>query len=402
MNFTQRYAIWQEADSFLQQKSYLECIHVFQKAYEQDPKHDWWSLFMGDIYRYYLKDIDKALPFYELPLIDAKDRMNTTTLSPLRYFLKRVSNIYYEKSNWEKAIHYYEWFISFKPSNFHDKEFIRYALALVHIGQKDKALEVLALGMKHSFSRDIKKTWNELSSEKVLIDPFPTNKGGYERLAIKTEIIMPGMDIPQVMDLYTKEIRKKGDILTIASCVVALAERRIYSVDSISPSPLAKLLSRFVHDDQYPFGGNAPLCNPLSMQAAIQETGALRILFSAFFGGLWSKIFPGSGMFYRFAGEQAALIDDMPGAIPPFDYYVVLGPKDSRKTCQEVKELTGHDTAIVDANDLQIAWAVGVSDHKLKKPIENALSDNPAGNGDQRTPIIILRPLGEAAQKKLV
>ena len=131
------------------------------------------------------------------------------------------------------------------------------------------------------------------------------------------------------------------------------------------------------------------------------ETGALRILYSAIFGGVLSKIFPGSGMFYRLAGEQAALIDDMPGAIPPFDYYVVLGPKDSHKTCQAIKNLTGHDAAVIDANDLQIAWAVGVSDLKLKKPIENALSDNPAGNGDQRTPIIVLRPLSDEALKKL-
>ena len=106
-------------------------------------------------------------------------------------------------------------------------------------------------------------------------------------------------------------------------------------------------------------------------------------------------------MFYRLAGEQAALIDDMPGAIPPFDYYVVLGPKNSRNTCYAIKELTGHEAAVVDANDLQIAWAVGVSEPLLKKPIENALSDNPAGNGDQRTPIIILRPLSYPAQKKL-
>lgn len=401
MTFPQRYAVWQEADLLLQQGHFEACIVLFQKAYEQDPHHDWYSLFIGDIYRYYLKDTEKALPYYELPLIQAKERMNTNTLSPLRYFLKRVSNIYYEQENWEKAILYYSWFISFKPSNFHDKEFVRYAKALHNTGKKDKALEILALGMKHSFSREIKKAWNELSSAPVEILPFQSVKGAYERIAIKTEIIMPGMDIPELIDQYTKNIRKKGDILTIASCVVALAERRIFSVDSIQASSLAKLLSRFVHDDQFPFGGNAPLCNPLSMQAAIQETGALRILCSAIFGGVLSKIFPGSGMFYRLAGEQAALIDDMPGAIPPFDYYVVLGPKNSHKTCQAIKNLTGHDSAVIDANDLQIAWAVGVSDLKLKKPIENALSDNPAGNGDQRTPIIVLRPLSDEALKKL-
>jgi hypothetical protein len=400
MNFTQRNKVWQEADLLLQQGHFEACIALFEKAYAQDDQHDWYPLFIGDIYRYYLKQTDKALHYYELPLIHAKDRMKTSTLSPLRYLLKRVSNHYYEKENWERAIHYYSWFISFKPSNFHDKEFVRYAKALVNSGEKNKAIEVLALGLKHSFSREIKKAWNELSSDPVEILPFPSVKAGYERISIKTDIIMPGMDIAKEIDSYTKHIRKEGDILTIASCVVAVSERRIFSVDSIQASSFSRLLSRYVHDDQFPFGGNAPLCNPLSMQAAINETGALRILFSAIFGGVLSKIFPGSGMFYRLAGEQAALIDDMPGAIPPFDYYVVLGPKNSRNTCYAIKERTGHEAAVVDANDLQVAWAVGVSDPLLKKPIENALSDNPAGNGDQRTPIIVLRPLSDTVQKK--
>jgi len=91
------------------------------------------------------------------------------------------------------------------------------------------------------------------------------------------------------------------------------------------------------------------------------------------------------------AGEQAALIDDMPGAIPPFDYYVILGPADSCETTRQIREKTGCEAAIVDANDLQIAWAVGFSSKEVKPLVESVMSDNPAGNGDQKTPIILLR-----------
>ena len=155
------------------------------------------------------------------------------------------------------------------------------------------------------------------------------------------------------------------------------------------------MLSKFVRSENLPFGGNAPLCNPLSMQLAIEEVGILRILFSALFGGIISKIFKGSGAFYRLAGEQTALIDDMPGAVPPYDYYVILGPKDSNKTALSIKAKTGNDSAVIDANDLGIAWAVGLSDKSKRQIIENVLSDNPAGNGDQRTPIVILRPTSD-------
>jgi len=36
---------------------------------------------------------------------------------------------------------------------------------------------------------------------------------------------------------------------------------------------------------------------------------------------------------------------------------------------------------------------VGCSNPSLKSTIEETMKDNPAGNGDQRTPLIILRPL---------
>lgn len=393
MTYHQRLTIWKKAQNLIEEHQFQECASLFLQAYQNHPEHDWYALFAGDIYRYHLTQEDDALHLYEKPLLEGRNRLNSSTLSPLRYLLKRVSNMYYEKQNWEKAATYFEWFMSFQPSNFHDKEFVRYATALMQMNKQGKALEILALGLKYSHSREIKKMWNQISENRVEIIPFNPIRNSYERIPVKTDLIMKGDNIAEKVDTYTRNLRKKGDILTIASCVVAVTEGRMHSVDSIRASHFAKFLSRFVHDDQFPFGGNAPLCNPLSMQAAIQEAGFLRILLAALFGGLISKLVPGSGMFYRLAGEQAALIDDMPGAIPPYDYYVVLGPENSKSTCLEITQRSGHESAVIDANDLQIAWAVACSDDKLKKPVEQALSDNPAGNGDQKTPIVILRPV---------
>ncbi len=391
--FKERYDIRKQAEELTRNEQYREAAQWYQKAYQRFPEHHWYALWIGDLHYYYLKDTETALKWYEPPLNGENKLKDTSTLAPTRYLLKRVANIYFEQQVWEKAVHYFNWFISFQPSNFHDKEFVRYASSLYHLGKKDQALEVLRLGRQHSASTAIKECWNQFSKEQIEILPFPKIRKDYERIPIKTSIIMPGADMAATVDEYTRDIRKPGDILTMASCVVAVAERRMYSADSIKASFLAKLLSRAVHDDQYPFGGNAPLCNPLSMQAAINEAGWLRILLAAIFGGVISKLFKGSGMFYRLAGEQAALIDDMPGAIPPFDYYVVMGPQNASATCKAIKERTGHESAIIDANDLQIAWAVGCSDRRMKKTIEEVMKDNPAGNGDQRTPLIILRPV---------
>ncbi len=393
ISFKERFQIRREAEKFIKNQQYEKAIHCFKEAYLKFPQHHWYALWIGDLCRYYLKDSESALRWYEPPLTGEHRLKDTSALSPTRYLLKRVSNMYFDLQNWEKTCHYFDWFIGFQPSNFHDKEFVRYAYALDQMGKQSKALEILQLGMQHSSSIDIKECWNKLSQEKIEIKPFPKVRHGYERIPVKTDIIMPGANIAAVVDEYTRDLRKPGDILTMASCVVAVAERRMYSADSIKASLLAKLLSRAVHDDQFPFGGNAPLCNPLSMQAAINESGWWRILMAAAFGGVISKLIKGSGMFYRLAGEQAALIDDMPGAIPPFDYYVVMGPRNATATCRAIKDCTGHESAIIDANDLQIAWAVGCSNPSLKSTIEETMKDNPAGNGDQRTPLIILRPL---------
>jgi hypothetical protein len=52
--------------------------------------------------------------------------------------------------------------------------------------------------------------------------------------------------------------------------------------------------------------------------------------------------------------------------------------------------------AIVDANPQSGAWVVGASPGVDATWVEAALSDNPAGNEDERTPIVILRPLERA------
>jgi tetratricopeptide (TPR) repeat protein len=388
----ERITIRKNADAFLMQKDYQAAIDEFLKGLKIDPSYLWYELFIGDIYYFFLHDSNTALQWYQSCYTKGKGLFDTTPYTPLRYLLKRLSKIVFSQENYLLAATFYEEFIAFRPSNFHENDFLRYAHSLEKIGKREEALEVLELGKKFSKSRAIREKLNQMTNSSQPPPSFPVYKNGYKRIPIKTDIIVPGDSIPSIVESLTKNIRQKGDILTIASCVVAVAENRKKTIDVVTASWLARLLSRFVHDDNFDFGGNAPLCNPLSMQMAMDESGWWRILFAALFGGFISKLWKGSGMFYRLAGEQAALIDDMPGAIAPFDYSIILGPLDSNQTAHEIKNRTGCDAAILDANDLDIAWAVGCSNESLRSTIEQAMCDNPAGNGDQQTPIILLRP----------
>jgi len=391
LSIKKRIYLRNRAEEAIRKKDFHKAISAFKEGLKLDIHYYWYYLFIGDIYYFELYDTDSAIFWYEKCIELGGDSLSNDTLSPLRYLLKRLSKIYFDKEDYNKAIKYYEWFISFKPSNFHDTDFVNYAKAVLELGNKEKAISVLKMGEKYSKSTKIRKMLSELTGEEYDLTDFKRIKNGYERIPIKTPIIKIGDDICEIADKLTKGIRREGDIITLASAVTALAEGRAKSVDVIYASPLAKLLSFFVKKDNYPFGGNAPLCNPLAMQIAINEAGLARIIFSALFGGVLGKLFRKNGLFYRLAGPQSALIDDMPGAIPPYDYYVILGPKDSYKTSLKIKEMTSCDAAIVDANDLGIAWVVGTSDKSKAREIEEALSDNPQGNGDQQTPIVLLR-----------
>lgn len=211
----------------------------------------------------------------------------------------------------------------------------------------------------------------------------------YQRIAVKTHIITGRDKIDDVIEKYTASICKPGDIITISESVVAMTQNRAIPTSQIKPGLLARILWRFVRKVPYGIG----LRNPYSMQCAIQETGSLRIIFAAMISAI-TKLFGRRGDFYRIAGIQARMID-APGTAGLKEYLdcVILGPKDPDKVVHRLAEQTKLPVAIVDANDITGCWVVAVSDKKYTKIIEAALDDNPAGQGDECTPIIIIRPL---------
>ena len=54
---------------------------------------------------------------------------------------------------------------------------------------------------------------------------------------------------------------------------------------------------------------------------------------------------------------------------------------------------------MVDANHLSGAWVVGASEGVDRDWLTRVLADNPAGNEDEGTPVVLVRPLrdGESA-----
>lgn len=210
-----------------------------------------------------------------------------------------------------------------------------------------------------------------------------------ERIPLKTKIITESDSMSDIIREFALKHIKPGDILTICESPLAITQGRAIPVDEIKPGKLANFLSSKVMKVPYGIGLGAPT----SMQCAIDEVGSLRILFAAAIGGLTKKL-GRSGDFYRIAGIQAALIDAAETTpVEPFTKTVIKGPLKPGKVAQELADEFGFAVAVMDINDIGGSWAIGYSKGLSKQFLEMVMKDNPQGQGDELTPLCIIRRL---------
>lgn len=209
----------------------------------------------------------------------------------------------------------------------------------------------------------------------------------YERYAIRTHVITREDDIIEVVKRYAVPHMQKDDILFISEKAVACTQNRAIPIDEIHPRPLARFLVKFVYRSPHGLGRTLPE----TMEITLQQAGTLRILFAAACSAI-GKLFKKRGIFYAIAGEAVRAIDGpCPGALPPMDRCVTLGPEDPVKTSKEISKAIGYEVAVIDANDLSIE-ILGFSGkpHQIAL-LEEALRDNPLGQGKECTPMGLLR-----------
>ena len=76
----------------------------------------------------------------------------------------------------------------------------------------------------------------------------------------------------------------------------------------------------------------------------------------------------------------------------PFDQFIVMGPDHPEQVVENIKTATGLEAAIVDVNDLKRVKTLAASSNVPLAVMESALRDNPAGNSDEQTPVVLIRP----------
>ena len=206
----------------------------------------------------------------------------------------------------------------------------------------------------------------------------------YTIVPVPTRILTHHDDICEAILEYGKDKIGPNDVVCVAESVVAITQGMAKRSEEFHPCFMAKVLSQM-------FPSKGSLSNWHSMQALIDVEGQGKV-FIAFIMGFLAKCVGVSGTFYRHAGYQARLIDDVTGTMPPYDKHIVYGPKEPVKVSEAITKACGcYGAAVADVNDLKRSYILGASKGVNADEVGQILINNPFGNGSEKTPICVIK-----------
>jgi F420-0:gamma-glutamyl ligase len=218
----------------------------------------------------------------------------------------------------------------------------------------------------------------------------------YARHPVRTHLVTATDDAATVAGRYVGPLGDDVRLVAVSERMVAITQGRSYPMDTIQPGRLARLLVRYVTRPGYGIG----LGTPQTMQLAIDEVGAPRILFAAALSAV-TKPFGVHGVFYRVAGRQAAAIDGPTSyTIAPYNQAATLGPRDPDGAARTLAAALGRPVAVIDANDAGCA-VLGASPGLDRRFVEQLFADNPLGQAGEQTPICVVREVSWPAGQPL-
>jgi asparagine synthase (glutamine-hydrolysing) len=222
----------------------------------------------------------------------------------------------------------------------------------------------------------------------------------YARLPVRTDLVKRGDDLVDVLKAHVDGHVCDGDIVVMAEKPVAASQGRSYHLDEIKPTTLARMLSKAVTRTPHGIG----LGIPQTMQLAIDEAGAPRILLAAVASAA-GRLIGRRGLFYRIAGPTVEAIDGpTPYTLPPHNTHAKLGPKDPDLVAERLAAHLSEGrerpvgAAIIDASDLT-ATVLGRSSGVDRELVATLMRDNPLGQGHEQTPVAVLRLVGDLAAR---
>lgn len=377
-----RFATAAMAEVFKWRGDYARAAQIVDGARQKYPSIPWYNLTLADV----LKDggrVADAEAVLEGVVTDSQLR---------RHALKRLSKWAVDRGDQPRALHYQTELIGLAPDYLvYASDYTLLSRLRLNAGDQAGARDILQRGASiyprnKAIRQMLHEQFGESAPEKAPnIPPVNESEVGARRVPIKTDMITLRSGILPVIQKATQGQLRPDDILALSESPASAGQGRMIPLELITPEGMAKQLSKFV-------GKIGPLHSPAGMQGAILEAGRAKVVLGAAAGAA-GKLVGKRGWFYRVAGPGAAMIDDVAAALPPHDHHLLFGPGRPDRLSEQLSTALGCHVCIVDANHLTGAWVVGASAGVDRKWVERVLSDNPAGNEDEQTPIVLIRKL---------
>jgi hypothetical protein len=216
---------------------------------------------------------------------------------------------------------------------------------------------------------------------------------GLIAIPVRTPLVAPGDDLAAIVGDAIRGIARAGDVVAISETAVAIAQGELLAAEYVRPSRLAFAISRNADP-------MATISQPESIQLVIDRVGWWKVAYATLLQ-LVARLIGRRGAFYEIVGEAIAAFDGYTGTMPPYERAIVFSPRDPDGFAQVLRERTGVACAVVDANDLGKAKVLGSSRGVSEETVEAALLENPHGNSDEQTPIVVLKWRGSGANPLL-
>jgi len=211
----------------------------------------------------------------------------------------------------------------------------------------------------------------------------------YQRHAVKIRFVTTKDNYIDILKEYVSGIYEEGDITSISEKIISICQNKVIKREDIKIGWWAKFLSSFAsHKNRGGYGVGMTI----NMQYAIDKVGLPRVLFASIIGG-FAKLIGIKGIFYKIVGQEVSGLDGFyDGAWQEYRDIGIEIPENSNLVCNEIKNKLGMSTIIVDSNDFgQVILGKSKDIELSDKVLREIIRDNPAGQGQQLTPIILIR-----------
>ena len=221
----------------------------------------------------------------------------------------------------------------------------------------------------------------------VQLKPIEIEGRTYERFGVRTRMVAFGDDLDALVREYAAPLSKRGDWIALSEKVVSVCQNNARHISTVKVHWLARLIVKGVK--KYP--EDIAWEHPAKMQAAIDMAGYPRMLAALVFGGL-TRLVGIHGIFWRIAGRVSEIDGFNPRAMYPYTEYAILPPKDPQGVVQRIEDQQHIPGTIIDGNNIDvkiISMSRGMPvDARVARLI---LLDNPMGQDEELTPIILVR-----------